>query len=60
MLRNGLKQSDNVVLNNTKGTSDRYIRRLIFDHVKAGNEVNEVWLYEKGALRLFYKNTAGK
>jgi len=55
MLSKGLKQSPNIIINNTKGASDRYIRRLIYAHINQGNTVNELWLYEKGKIRLLYK-----
>lgn len=59
MLSNGLKQSDRIVINNTKGGSDRIIRKLIKARENIGARISEVWLYEKGKLRLFYKTTGG-
>jgi hypothetical protein len=55
MIGNGLKQSPNIIINNTHGASDRYVRRLIYDHIHVGSEINEVWLYEKGKIRQFFK-----
>jgi len=55
MLRNGVSQSENIVINNTKGSSDRYIIKLIHDRVRLGQQINEVWLYEKGKIRMVYK-----
>ena len=59
MLSNGLKQSDRIVINNTKGGSDRIIRKLIKARENISARISEVWLYEKGKLRLFYKTTGG-
>ena len=60
MLKNGLKQSDRIIINNSKGSSDRFINRLIFERINRGiNIIDEVWLYEKGKTRLLYKKTVG-
>ena len=57
MLSHGLKQSPNIIINNTKGCSDRHIRRLIIarQHDPHAPRMDEIWLYEKGKIRLFYK-----
>ena len=55
MLKHGVVQSNNIVLNNNKGTSDRYIIKLIHQRIRLGQEINEVWLYEKGKIRMLYK-----
>jgi hypothetical protein len=55
MISKGLKQSENIVINNNSEASDRYINRIIYDHIKHDNQVNEVWLYENGKIRLLYK-----
>ena len=59
MLSNGLLQSDRIIINNTKGGSDRIIRKLIKAREHKIANILEVWLYEKGKLRLFYKTTGG-
>ena len=51
MIKHGLKQAPNVIIDNTKGCSDRYIRRL----VAIKPETEELWVYEKGNIRLLYK-----
>lgn len=57
MLSHGLQQSSRVVINNTKGCSDRFIRKALMARIHLpGQEVNEVWIYEKGNIRLFYKD----
>ena len=55
MISHGIKQSSRIIINNTKGASDRYIKRLIYDRINRKSIINEVWLYEKGKLRLLYK-----
>ena len=55
MLKKGLLQSSQIIINNTKGASDRYIKKLIHDRIDKGQTISEVWLYEKGKIRLLYK-----
>jgi hypothetical protein len=55
MLNHGLAQSDKIIINNSKGASDRYIRKLIFDRIRLNQTINEVWVYEKGKIRMVYK-----
>ena len=55
MLKHGIVQSNNIVFNNNKGASDRYIIKLIHQRIRLGQDINEVWLYEKGKIRLLYK-----
>jgi hypothetical protein len=60
MLKDGTKQSSRIIINNTKGAADRYIKRLIYNRVtdkKINADIDEVWLYEKGKLRLLFKNS---
>jgi len=54
MLKDGLKQSSRIIINNTKGAADRYIKRLIYDRINKYS-IDEVWVYEKGNLRLLFK-----
>ena len=56
MLSHGLKQSDCVILNNNKGASDRILRRAIMARLQLNKRIQEVWIYEKGKLRLLLKN----
>jgi len=58
MIKKGSLQSSRIVINNNKGASDRYIRRNIFERLQDKNfkkDIDELWLYEKGKLRLLYK-----
>ena len=56
MFTHGLKQSDRLIINNTKGCSDRYLRRQIADRLNIKMAIAEVWVYEKGRKRLFFKD----
>ncbi len=53
MLKHGLKQSDKIIINNNKGCSDRYIKRIIIIQSKQ-TKITEVLLYEKGKCRTLY------
>jgi hypothetical protein len=56
MLSKGLKQSSYVIINNNKGAKDEYIGRNIHNRViNEHQNIDEIWLYEKGKLRLIYK-----
>ena len=55
MFTHGLKQSDRLIINNTKGCSDRYLRRQIADRLNIRMSIEEVWVYEKGNKRLIFK-----
>ena len=56
MVSHGMKQSSFMIINNTKGASDRFIRQAIVAHINVGATINEVWLYEKGRKRLLFKD----
>jgi hypothetical protein len=55
MLNSGIKQSSRIIINNTKGASDRYVKRLIYDRINNDIPIEELWIYEKGKIRLLYK-----
>jgi hypothetical protein len=58
MIKKGAAQSSRIIINNNKGASDRYIRDNIYKRLKDKNfnyDIDEVWLYEKGKLRVLYK-----
>ena len=54
MLSHGLKQSGRIIINNNKGGNDRLIRKMIQARLHINADIKEIWLYEKGKLRLFY------
>lgn len=58
MFSHGLKQAPNLIVDNTKGCSERYLRKHLLARKNVGTKIDEVWIYEKGKVRLFYK--AGK
>ena len=45
-----------IIIDNSKGAADRIIRKAIMARLRIGTDIDEVWLYEKGRKRLFYKN----
>jgi hypothetical protein len=56
MISKGLKQSSRIIINNNKGGKDMYIGRNIHNRViNEKQHIDEVWLYEKGKVRLIYK-----
>ena len=56
MISQGIKQSSRIIINNNKGCSDRFIKRNIFDRLNIGQNIDEVWLFERGKVRLLTKN----
>ena len=58
MLKDGLRQSPNIIIDNNGGMSDRKLRRNIMNRIVQGVKVDEVWLYEKGRVRKFFDNGA--
>ena len=59
MLSNGLKQSDCVIMDNNKGGSDRFLRRLVISRLKIGSQIREIWIYEKGRIRQIWPRKTG-
>ena len=58
MISQGIQQSSRIIINNNKGASDRFIRRNVYDRLADRNfryDIEELWLYERGKLRLLYK-----
>ena len=58
MIKKGAEQSSQIIINNNKGASDRFILRNVKERINDKNfkhEINEVWLYEKGNVRLLFK-----
>jgi hypothetical protein len=59
MISHGAKQSSRIIINNNKGCSDRYILINIHNRLRDKsfkNNIDEIWVYEKGKVRLLYKN----
>ena len=55
MLSHGAKQSSRIIINNNKGTSDTFLRRYIHTRLVQTQNLDEVWVYEKGTIRLLFK-----
>lgn len=56
MLNDGLKQSDRLIIDKPDLT-DAYMKRVIWQRLKDGHFITEVWLNENGRLRLLYKKS---
>lgn len=56
MLKHGSEQSNHVIINNTKGCSARFIRKMIVARQHTGNILSDVWVYEKGAIQQILNN----
>ena len=60
MITKGTRQSSRIIIDNNKGASDRFIRDNIYMRLKDKTfkyDIDEVWLYEKGKIRLLFKKT---
>ncbi len=51
MLSHGSIQSPYIIIDNTKGCSERFLCKLINDVKKIGSDIREVGCYEKGYIR---------
>ena len=57
MLSHGFAQSDRVIIDNGGGASDRFIKKAINARRRLPNaQIREVWIYEKGKKKLFFKD----
>lgn len=57
MLSHGMEQSDHIVIKNTKGCSDRFLRKQIMARKNVTpNAIKDVWIYENGNIRPFLVN----
>ena len=62
MISHGTKQSSRIIINNNKGCSDRFVLANIHNRLSDKNFKNiidEIWIYEKGKVRLLYKKEIG-
>ena len=56
MMSKGLKQASRIIINNNKGIIHRNIKKNIHNRIRnEKQEIDEVWVYEKGQLILLYK-----
>jgi hypothetical protein len=62
MISHGAEQAERIIINNNKGCCDRYIMANIHNRLKNKkftHNIDEVWTYEKGKLRLLFKKMRG-
>lgn len=59
MIKRGAEQSNRIIIDNNKGASDRFIISMILKRMNDRSfrkEILELYVYEKGAIRLIYRN----
>lgn len=56
MLKHGLQQSSNIIIDNNDGASDYFIQKLIHARLKIGIPIDAVFLFENGNVRLLFEN----
>ena len=56
MLTHGLKQSNRIIIDKPELT-DAYMKRVIYQRVKDGQTITEVWLKDGNKLQLLYKKS---
>ena len=54
MLNHGLKQSDRLIIDKSNLT-DAYMKRIIRQRIKDGQDIEEIWIKEDSKLRILYK-----
>ncbi len=60
MLNRALDQSSRVVLKRHPEWTDNFVNRSIRNRIRAGENIDEVWIQnENGTLELVYKKTEG-
>lgn len=56
MLTHGLKQSDRLIIDRLDLT-EAYMKRIIYQRVKDGHGIAEIWIKDGQELRLLYKKS---
>ena len=59
MIKRGAEQAGRIIIDNNKGASDRFIINMILKRLNdknMKNEIHELYVYEKGAVRLLFRN----
>lgn len=56
MISHGVIQSPYIIIDNSAGCSDRFILKNIYCRLNKNANIQEVWTYEKGKVRLLFKN----
>ena len=54
MLNHGLTQSDRLIIDKPNLT-DAYMKRIIRQRIKDGQDIEEIWIKEDSKLRILYK-----
>ncbi|MBR4155094.1 MAG: hypothetical protein IKU01_00100 [Bacteroidales bacterium] len=56
MLSHGLKQSNRIIIDKPNLT-DAYMKRIIKQRIKEGQDIEEIWIVENKDIRLLYKKS---
>ena len=56
MLAHGLKQSSRIIIDKPNLT-DSYMKRIIYQRLRDGQMIDEIWLKEDNLIRLLYKKS---
>ena len=54
MLTHGLKQASKLIIE-APNLTDAYMKRVIRQRIKEGQEITEIWISKKECLSLLYK-----
>ena len=54
MLNHGLKQSNRLIIDKPNLT-EAYMKRIIRQRIKDGQDIEEIWIKEDSELRILYK-----
>ena len=60
MLKRGAEQASRIIIDNNKGASDRFIINMVENRLKDKSfrgDIEEVYVYEKGTVRLIFKKS---
>lgn len=58
MINNGVKQAPRLVIDRPDLT-EAYMKRVIRQRIKDGQQIEEVWIYDSDGLSLLYKKSGG-
>ena len=55
MISDGMAQSENIIIDNNGGATERFIRRTVYSRINIGANIKEFWIYENGVLKNLLK-----
>lgn len=54
MLNSGMKQSENIIINTSRESTDNFILKLIHARINGGFNIKEVWIFNDNKLRRLF------